>query len=342
MRALLYTGPEKMEIVDRQKPSPAANEALLKVKYVGICGSDVHGYLGTTGRRIPPMIMGHEFSAEVVEIGNDVKNYKVGDRVTALPLISCGECFCCKNGDVNVCDNRQFLGTMSLDGVLCEYICIEESKLYKLPETVDDRIGALIEPFAVAYHAVSKALPVKGKTVMIAGAGTIGLLVQVVAKHFGAGKIVMVDLSEDRLAAAKKMGADITINPGSQDMDEVLTQEGIRKSVDVTIECVGITPTAQQTINYVRNTGTVVWVGNSAQMININMQQIVTRELTVYGTYIYQPKDYAESIALLAKGEIDISGFVSAEVGMGDAEAMFKRLAGGDTTMIKVLVDVRK
>jgi 2-desacetyl-2-hydroxyethyl bacteriochlorophyllide A dehydrogenase len=218
---------------------------------------------------------------------------------------------------------------------------VDEKILYKLPDSLDDKTGALIEPFAVAYHALNKT-EIKGKNVMIAGAGTIGLFALTVAKYLGAAKTIVTDLSPDRLAAAKKTGADIIINPKEQDVGKTLEQQGLRKFIDVTVEAVGIAPTAQQTINFVRNMGTVIWIGNSAQMIEINMQQIVTRELTVKGTYVYIQKDYEESIKLLGSGTLDISGFVSGIVGMSEAEAMFKRLAAGDTTMIKVLVDVRK
>ncbi|MGI6160449.1 MAG: zinc-dependent alcohol dehydrogenase [Christensenellales bacterium] len=342
MRVLMYYGPENMKVAEQPEPSPKDNEVKLKMLYVGICGSDVHGYLGTTGRRTPPMVMGHEFSAEVVEIGKNVTKFKVGDIVTALPIYNCGECPNCLEGAINACDNREFMGTMDVDGAFAEYLCCDENIVYKLPDTLDSKVGALLEPFAVAYHAVGRAMPLEGKNVMVIGAGTIGLLVMMIAKHFGAKNIVVTDLSDDRLDAAKKFGADITINSGNTNVGEALEAEGLRKSIDVTFEAVGITPTAQQSVEYVRNRGTVVWVGNSAQMININMQQIVTRELSVLGTYIYIVKDYVESIELLDSGKIDISGLISDVVGMDEAEDMFKLLAAGDTTKIKILVDMQR
>ena len=340
MKALVYYGPENMKVADIPAPSPKENEVKLKIHYVGICGSDVHGYLGTTGRRIPPMVMGHEFSATVAETGSKVKRYKVGDRVTALPIIACGTCPLCQAGLINACDNREFLGVMKYNGVFAEYLCIDEKLLYALPDTLNDKIAALIEPFAVAYHALGKA-EIKNKNVLIAGAGTIGLLALVIAKYLGAASTTVIDLSPDRLAAAKKFGADLVINSKDQDVGKVLEQHNLRKNIDVTVEAVGITPTAQATVNLVRNMGTVIWIGNSAQMIEINMQQIVTRELTVKGTYVYLPKDYEESIKVLGEGKINLEGFVSAVVGINEADVMFKKLAAGDTTMVKVLVDVR-
>jgi len=340
MRALVYHGPETLKIEDVPVPSLKENEVKLKVHYVGICGSDVHGYLGTTGRRIPPMIMGHEFSATVAETGSKATKFKPGDRVTALPILNCGNCSYCEAGLINACPNREFLGVMKCNGALAEYVTMNEKHLYSLPDTLDDKTGALIEPFAVAYHALNKA-EIKNKNVLIAGAGTIGLLSLVVAKYLGAACTIVVDVSPDRLEAAKRTGADITINPKEQDIGKTLEQHNLLKSIDVTVEAVGITPTAQTTINYVRNMGTVIWIGNSAQMIEINMQQIVTRELTVKGTYVYIAKDYEESIKILSEGKINLDGFVSAVVGMNEAAAMFKKLGSGDTTLIKVLVDVR-
>jgi len=329
-----------MKVDDVSEPSPKENEVKLEIHHVGICGSDVHGYLGTTGRRIAPMIMGHEFSAKVIETGSNVTRFKAGDRVTALPIINCGTCPYCKSGLINACENREFLGVMKYNGVLAQYLCIDEKRLYSLPDTLDDKIGALIEPFAVAYHALNKA-EIKNKNVLIAGAGTIGLLALIVAKYLGAAAAVVVDVSPDRLKSAKKMGADIVINPKDQDVGKILEQHNLHKSIDVSIEAVGITPTAQTTINFVRNMGTVIWIGNSAQMIEINMQQIVTRELTVKGTYVYVAKDYEDTIKILSEGKVNLDGFVSAVVGMNEAAAMFKKLASGDTTMVKVLVDVR-
>ena len=342
MRVLMYYGPEDMKIAQQPEPGPKENQVKLKICYTGICGSDVHGYLGTTGRRTAPMIMGHEFSAEVIEIGREVKKYKPGDRVTVFPVYSCGECDNCKDGAVNVCDNRKFMGTLSDNGAFAEYMCCEEENLYLLPDALDDKTGALIEPFAVAYAAVRKTLPLEGKNVMIIGSGTIGLLILVIAKHFGAKNLIVSDLSDNRLQAAAQFGADLIINSGQEDMDGVLKAHGWRNCIDIVFEAVGTTPTAQSSIEYIRNRGTVIWVGNSARMINIDMQQVVTRELKILGTYIYQKKDYTDSIELLAEKKIDISGFISQIVDMDGAESVFKQLAAGDTTKIKVLVDMRK
>lgn len=330
-----------MEITDIPEPFPKDNEVKIAVKYSGICGSDVHGYLGRTGRRTPPMVMGHEFSGEVKETGSKVTKFNPGDHVTVQPIIYCGECEYCKSGLINICQNRQLLGTMDLNGSFTEYVCVDENNVCMLPEGMSYQKAAMIEPFAVAYRAVQRALPLDGKTILVAGAGTIGLLVLIVAKYFGAARAVVVDLSDTRLALAAKVGADITVNPKNQSLDEVLKENGLRNSIDVSFEAVGITPTAQQTINSVRNRGTIVWVGNSAQMIEINMQQIVTRELVVMGTYVYTDKDFRDALKLLGEGRINIRELISKEISLSEAKPMFDRLADGDGTLIKVLVNMQ-
>jgi len=223
MRALMYQGPKTMNIMDIPDVTPKKNEVKIAPKYVGICGSDVHGYLGTTGRRIPPMVMGHEMSGVVLEVGSEVTRFKPGDRVTVQPILYCGECDYCKQGLVNICANRRFLGTMTQNGTFMDAICVDEKNVFSLPGSISDIEGALIEPFAVAYRAVRQALPrpVEGKTVMICGAGTIGLLLLIIAKCFSAGKTIVTDLSDFRLKLAKQNGADIVINPARQDIDQV-------------------------------------------------------------------------------------------------------------------------
>jgi len=342
MRALVYQGPKKMNILD--VPDVVMNKREVKIapKYVGICGSDVHGYLGTTGRRIPPMIMGHEMSGIVIEVGSEVSSFKPGDRVTVQPILYCGQCVYCKQGLINICSNRRFLGTMDQNGAFSDEICIEEKNVFHIPDSISDIEGALIEPLAVAYRAVRQVMPVENKTVMICGTGAIGLLLLAVVRYFGAGKTIVTDLSDFRLEIAKKNGADIIINPAKQDLKQELLENGVYDSIDISFEAVGATPTAQQTVDYVRNKGNIVWVGNSAPMVTINMQNIVTREVVIKGTYIYTEEDFADSIRLLADGNIKISNIVSKIIPLEEAPAMFEKLSIGPGELIKVLVDLQK
>ena len=340
MKALVYLGPKQLEIRQLPDAEPGPDEVKIKVKYTGICGSDLHGYLGTTGRRTPPMVMGHEFSGTVFSVGKNVSRFKKGDRVTAQPILNCGHCSYCQAGDINICPSRKFLGTFSTNGTLGEYIILSQENVLPLPEEVSYKAGALIEPTAVAYSAVKMAGNVEGKTVMVIGAGTIGLLVMMVAKYYKAKTIIATDLSPHRLQIAKECGADVALNPAAQDIEKELQNLGLRDEVDITIECVGATPTVQQSLRFLRNKGTAVWVGNSAPMVEINMQDVVTRELTIKGTYIYNQQDFIDSIALLGQKEMkQAENLVDEIVPLEQAADMFEQLLAKDTKLIKVLVE---
>ena len=337
MRALVYQGPKTMTIEQWPTPTPKAGEVRVRTAYCGICGSDVHGWLGITGRRTAPMVMGHELSGIVSAVGEGVTTCQVGDRVTVLPVFYCGECDYCKEGLDNICPNREFMGAMSCNGAFLDEFCVRQDLICKLPENISLETGALIEPFAVAYRGVQHAGSVEGKTVMICGAGTIGLMVLKVCKMLGAKTTVIVDLSDDRLALARQHGADVTIN-GAGDIDAALKAVGIRDTIDVAIEAVGVTPTVQQTVDYVKNHGTIVWIGNSAPMVTLNMQTVVTRELNIQGSYIYNHDDYLKCIRLLSEQPQDFTGIISDIIPLEDAQAMFEELSQGAGCKIKVLV----
>ncbi|MBR4016451.1 MAG: galactitol-1-phosphate 5-dehydrogenase [Oscillospiraceae bacterium] len=340
MRALVYHGPKDMKIEERPIPQPAAGQVRIRTAFVGICGSDVHGWLGVTGRRIPPMIMGHEFSGIISALGEGVTGWNVGDPITVQPMFSCGKCGYCAEGLTNLCDDRKFMGAMDNNGAFMDEFCVPVENLCALPENVSLETGALIEPFAVAYRGILHAGGVKGKTVMICGAGTIGLMALKVCKLLEAGTIIVVDLSDDRLELARKHGADITIN-GREDIGAALTAAGLRNQIDVAVEAVGVTPTAQQTVEFVKTRGTIVWIGNSAPTVTVNMQSIVTRELTIYGSYIYTDEDFRECIRLLSEKPQDFTGIISEVIPVEQAQDAFEELSHGATAKIKVLVDMR-
>ena len=339
MRALVYQGPKTMTIEDWPLPEPKAGEVRVQSKFVGICGSDVHGFLGTTGRRTAPMVMGHEMSGIVSAVGEGVTTVQVGDRVTVQPILNCGVCDYCKEGYINICPDREFLGAMSCNGAFADCFCVPEKNICKLPENVSLEVGALIEPFAVAYRGVRHAGDITGKTVMICGAGTIGLMVLKVCKLLGAGKVIMVDLSPDRLELAARHGADVLIN-GRDDIGAVLTELGLRRSVDIAIEAVGVSPTVQQTVDFVKNRGQVVWIGNNAPMVSLNMQNVVTREVSIQGSYVYTQEDFEACIRLLSETPQDFTGIISATIPLEEAAAMFDTLSQGAGALIKVLVDM--
>ena len=339
MQALVYTGPNILEIQEVETPVPAAGQALIRVTVCGICGSDIHGYTGRTGRRIPPVIMGHEFAGVVAAVGAGVTACQAGQRVTVQPIIYCGHCEACRAGRTTNCPDKQCLGCLSLNGAMAEYICVDERFVKILPDHVTDRQAALIEPLAVAYRAVSR-IPVAGQTVLVVGAGTIGLLVLKMLLAKGAGPVIVSDRSDYRLQRARESGASRTVNPDREDLGQVIAALTGGLGVDIAIEAVGIGPTVSQALNSLKPAGQCVWIGNSARMIEINMQQIVTRELAIFGTYSYTDADFDQALALVADRQIDVDPLADGRVDLAGAAAIFAQLAGGADQPVKCLIEM--
>jgi 2-desacetyl-2-hydroxyethyl bacteriochlorophyllide A dehydrogenase len=339
MKGLVYNGPEDLRYEEIEDVRPEKDEVLVKIKSCGICGSDVHGFLGITGRRIPPMVMGHEFSGLVEEVGEEVKSIKPGDRVAPYPVIFCGECEFCKEGKVHICLNKKALGVLECNGAMAEYVCVPEKVIFKLPENVSYNVGSLIEPLSVSYRGVNSAGDISGKNVLIVGAGTIGLLALAHVKMRNPGKVFLSDLSDARLEVAKQMGADFVINPTKDNIDEVIKRQTNGLGVDVAIEAVGATPTVQQAMTSLKLGGTAVWIGNSAKMININMQEIVTRELKVFGTFLYTYKEFGECVELLGSGKLNVEPIISLTAPMEKGVELFRKLAKDPGSLIKVVLN---
>ena len=338
MKALVYHGPENLQWEEIADVSPKQGEVLIKVKAVGICGSDVHGYLGITGRRIPPMVMGHEFAGIVAAVGEGVTSVKTGERVAPYPVVFCGECEFCKQGNVHICLNKTALGVLECNGAMAEYISVPAKLVFKLSDDVSYAVGSMMEPMAVAYRGVNNAGDLCGKNVLIVGAGTIGLLALAIVKMRNPAKIFVSDLSDSRLAVASQMGADFVINPESSEPSAIVKEETAGMGVDIAFEAVGATPTVQQAMAALKIGGTAVWIGNSAKMIQVNMQEIVTRELRVVGTFLYTFKEFGEVVDLLNSGKINVEPMISLQTPMENGPALFARLAKDAGPLIKVVL----
>jgi len=340
MRALVYYGPEDLRLAEIADLKPAPGEALIRVKACGICGSDVHGYLGITGRRIPPMVMGHEFSGEVAEVGEGVTDIKVGERVAPYPVVFCGDCEPCRKGNVHLCLNKKALGVLECNGAMAEYVSIPAKLLFKLADNVSYEVGSMMEPLAVAYRGVNHAGDLTGQNVLVVGAGTIGLLVTAIVKMRNSAKIFVSDISDTRLGVAKEMGADDVINPAKDDIWDRIRNATDAGGVDVAFEAVGATPTVQQAMASLRVGGTAVWIGNSAKMININMQEIVTRELRVFGTFLYTFKEFGDVVGLLNDGKLNVEPMISLKAPMMEKGVeLFAKLAKNPGPLIKVILN---
>lgn len=338
MKAILYEGPNKLRYTDVPDVSPEAGEVKLRVKACGICGSDVAGYQGLTGRRLEPMIMGHEFCGQVAELGSGVKNLKEGDIVAVYPVNFCGECEMCKKGDVHLCLNKRSYGVLAENGAFAEYICVPEKCCFPVAEGVSYAVGSLMEPLAVAYRGVNHAGDLKGKSVFLAGTGTIGLLALACVKMKGASTIIVSDMDDERLKVAKDLGADITVNPSKEDLKQLVLEHTGGMGVDVGIEAVGITPTVQQVMSVLRFGGKAVWIGNNRKMIEINMQEVVTRELSVNGSFLYGYQEFKEVVDLLNQGKLNAAPLISKEITLEQGIEYFEKLKNHEDNLIKVVV----
>ena len=329
MKALMLVEYGRFEITDVDEPEIAPDEVLVRVKACGICGSDVHGYHGATGRRIPPIVMGHEASGDIVSVGSEVTDWSAGDRVTFDSTIFCGACEYCRRGEINLCDNRRVLGVSCGEyrrqGAFADLVAVPARVLCRLPDGLEYTKAAMVEPVSVAVHGVKRAQVSPGDRVVVVGAGMIGLLVVQVAKQAGAAEVIAVDIDPRKRQMALDLGAT-----SAQE-----TADGLE--VDVAIEAVGIDATVGMAMRCVRKGGRVSLVGNLAPEVKIPLQVVVTREITLYGCCASQG-DYPESLDLIASGKVRVDSMISERIGLEQAPEYFDRLNRNDPALMKVMV----
>jgi len=341
MKALLLKEYKKLEIVDWPEPECGPDELLVRVRACGICGSDVHGYDGSSGRRIPPIIMGHEAAGEVAAVGKEVKNLKVGDRVTFDSTIYCGNCHYCRRGEINLCDNRRVLGVSCGDyrqhGAFAEFVVVPERVAFKLPDNLPFEHAAMVEPVSIAVHAVNRT-PVKlGDTALVVGTGIIGLLVIQALKLAGCGKIIAVDLDASKLELALKLGADNAFNARTCDMPRQIIALTNGRGVDVAVEAVGAAGPVQMAIASLRKGGSLTMVGNVTPAIEVPLQSIVTKELTLFGSCASNG-EYPVCIDMIANGRIKVAPLISVIAPLENGPSLFERLHGLEKGMLKVIL----
>jgi len=334
MQALLLTEYCRMQLTSMPDPQPAPDEVLVQVKACGICGSDVHGFDGSTGRRVPPLIMGHEASGEVVACGPEVADLRIGDRVTFDSTISCGRCSFCRRGEINLCDNREVMGvspgTYRRHGAFAELVAVPRRIVYRLPDAIRFEQAALIEAVSVALHAVRLVSIQPGETVVVVGSGMIGLLAIQAAGLAGPGRIIAVDVDDSRLDLARQLGATDAINSLSAAPAGVCT-------ADVAIECVGLSATVRDAIACTRKGGRVALVGNLAPTVELPLQEVVTRQIRLQGSCA-SSGEYPDVIDLMARGAIRVDPLVSAVAPLAEGPQWFDRLYRHEPGLMKVIL----
>jgi L-iditol 2-dehydrogenase len=341
MRALVLEDIKTLQIRDVPLPEIGPEDILIQVKACGICGSDVHGYDGSTGRRIPPLIMGHEASGIVANTGGNVGSFKIGDRVTFDSTVSCGQCRFCKSGDINLCDNRQVLGVSCGDyrrnGAFAEYVSVPQHIVYGLPDSFAFEKAALIEAVSIAVHAAKITHIQPGSSAVVIGTGMIGLLAVQAFRVFGCSKIIAVDLEESKLTAARKLGADETFLATDPDLLAKLAAATGGQGPDIAVEVVGAQKSILTAINSVRRGGTVTLIGNLAPSVEIPLQVVVTRQLRLLGSCA-SAGEYKECIELMENGSINVDPLISALAPLSEGADWFSRLYAREPGLMKVIL----
>ena len=334
MKALLLTAPSQLELVDFPDPKPMEDEVVLRIRACGICGSDIHGWDGSTGRRNPPLIMGHEAAGEVVATGPRVTSWRAGDRVTFDSTISCGTCRFCRSGQVNLCENRRVVGVSPTEykqhGAFAERLAVPGRILYRLPDTLPFEQAAMVEPVSIAVHAVQRTKIAPGSTAVVIGSGMIGLLVIQALRWAGAKQIVAIDLADNRLELARQLGATHTINSGRTDAAAEVARITDGLGADTSFEVVGFTPTLNLALAVLKRGGACVLVGNlSPKTQDFPLQAVVTKELSLLGS-CSSAGEYPLCLDLIARGVINVKPMIETVAPLADGAQWFSKLSAKD------------
>lgn len=328
MRSAVLAEVGRFEIEDRERPEPAADEVLVRVRDVGICGSDVHYYEhGRIGDYVveDPIVLGHESAGEIVEVGEAVAGLGVGDRVTLEPGVPCRRCPHCKRGEYHLCESVTFMATPPHDGAFTEYVAWPADYAYELPETVSTREGALCEPLSVGIHACRRGDVGTGDTVLITGAGPIGLLAMEAARAAGATDVLVTDVVSEKLEFAEERGADRAIDVGETDLASAVEEATDGVGADVVIEASGAEPSIRSTLDGVRRGGTIVLVGLPSEAeVPLDVIDVIDNELDVHGSFRYE-NTYPAAVSLLADGVVDVEGIIDFEADLESVDEAFRR-----------------
>ena len=342
MKALVYTKPYSFEYSDFPDPVAGDDDVLIRVKACGICGSDVHGFTGKTGRRIPPLIMGHEAAGIVEGLGKNVSGFEKGDRVCFDSTVYCNKCEACRAGLFNRCDKRQVLGVsvpaFKRHGAFAEYVAVPSWIVSKIPDELSFIHAALLEPASIGTHAANRAPISNNDTVVVIGAGTIGLFILQAARLRGAAKVIAVDINEFRLDLAKKLGADKLINPLKSNLSEAVLHETEGKGANVTLEAVGYAKTFADAVTITRMGGYVVAVGNLEKKAEFDLQQLVAKEHTFTGSYA-SSGEFRDCIELVASGKINVEPLISEVLPLEEGPDAFDRLLKAEENLLKIVLE---
>jgi L-iditol 2-dehydrogenase len=341
MKALVLSAYNQFDYRDVPEPACGPDDVLVEVRACGICGSDIHGMDGSTGRRLPPIIMGHEAAGVIARVGANVADLKPGERVTFDSMISCGGCFFCRRGEINLCDRRRVLGVacqeFRQEGAFAQFVAVPQHIVYRLPDGLSFERAAMVEPLSVAFHAVARLGVQLGDTAVAIGAGMIGLLCIQTLRATGCGRIIAVDVDRARLDLACRLGADEAVSAKEADAAAEILRRTDGRGADLAVEAVGVPATLATAVKAVRKGGRVALVGNLTPQVELPLQAVVTRELTLFGSCA-SAGEYPACLDAIARGAIDVDALTSAVVPLAEGAAWFHRLHKGGEGLMKVIL----
>ncbi len=338
LRAIM-TKPGIIMFEDVQVPLVEDNKVLVKMARIGVCGSDMHVYHGKHPYTSYPVVQGHEVTAVVEKCGAGVVDFAPGDKITVQPQVFCGECAMCREGDYHICENLKVMGFQT-EGMAAEYFLVDQSKLVHIPDELDLDSGALIEPVAVGVHAVRRLGNVKGKKVLVFGAGPIGNLTAQAAKAMGAESVMITDLSDFRIKKAVECGIDFCVNTAKEDLKEAVLKNFGKDGADAIFECIGIQPTMDQAVSIARKGTTIMVVGVFGDIPRVDLGLVQDRELTLRGTLMYKREDFDDAIRLMTDKKIVVTPLISRHFAFKDYLKAYEFIEESKDLVMKILIDI--
>lgn len=340
MKQAVMTVPGEIEFREIDKPNPQDNEILIEIKRIGVCGSDIHVFHGMHPYTSYPVVQGHEVSGVIAEVGHQVKGVSAGDKVTFTPQVTCGKCYPCTHGMYHICESLKVMGFQT-GGAAQEFFAVDADKVLKLPDHVSLDQAAMVEPISVAVHALARAKEdLRDKQVLVLGAGTIGNLVAQVAKASGAKRVMITDISEYKLNMAKACGIDFAFNPNQEDLGQAILRDFGPDQADLILECVGVQETITQAVGHARKGTTIVVVGVFGKKPEVDLGLVQDRELSLVGTLMYQKRDYARAIELVAGGKLCLDQMITHRFSFDEYLKAYETIEASKGHYMKVMIEL--
>ncbi len=339
MKQARLAEPEKVILEEVAKPTPGDNQVLIRVKRIGICGSDIHAYYDKHPYISCPIVQGHEFSGEIAEVGEKVEAISAGEKVTVMPQLVCGMCYPCTHGNYHICNELKVIGCQA-DGAAREYIAVDQELVVKLPQDMSFDYGAMVEPVAVGAHAVGRLGDVAGMKILVLGAGPIGNLTAQVAKGLGASTVLITDVSPFRLEVARACGIEHTVNVAEESLEERLDSAFGPDRADAILECVGVQETIAQAVALARKGSDIIVVGVFAEKPSVDIGLVQDKELRLIGTLMYQAEDYQTAVGLIRSAKVDLEPLITKHFPFRDYPRAYKYIEEYGDRSMKVLIDL--